>query len=95
VISKELDIYKFKNSPYFDKDLNNRLMETLKSELIRKIISTSDENLLEQISLILKNEKPDFWNELTDRQKKEIEVGLGQAVRGETISWDDFLRKVS
>lgn len=70
-------------------------MESLKAELIKKILSTSDEDLLKSISSILKNEKTDFWDELTENQKKEIEVGLEQSERGETISWDDFLRKVS
>ncbi|REG88642.1 hypothetical protein [Algoriphagus antarcticus] len=70
-------------------------MESLKSELIKKIISVSDEVLLRKISAILKDEESDFWNELTENQKKEIEVGLAQAERGETVSWDDFLSKVS
>lgn len=70
-------------------------MESLKSELIKKIISISDEDLLIRISSILKDEKGDFWNDLTENQKKEIEIGLTQAERGETVSWEDFLRKVS
>jgi hypothetical protein len=69
-------------------------MESLKSELIKKIISISDEDLLKRLSSILKNEKTDFWNELTENQKKEIEVGLAQAECGETISWKNFLKKV-
>lgn len=70
-------------------------MESLKSELIKKIISISDEDILKRIASILESEKTDFWNELTENQKKEVEIGLVQAENGETVSWDNFLKKVS
>jgi hypothetical protein len=35
----------------------------------------------------------DFWNELSDQQKAEIDLGIAQLDRGEGISFNDFLKK--
>lgn len=40
-------------------------------------------------------EKKDFWDELTQSQKKEIEEGIKDLDEGRSISWEDFLAKVS
>lgn len=44
---------------------------------------------------MIMNKDKDFWAELTDAQKKEVELGLKQIQQGQTEDWDDFRKRVS
>jgi len=39
--------------------------------------------------------KKDFWDELSENQKKEVETGLKQINSGETEDWEDFRKRIS
>ena len=67
----------------------------LKAGLIRKILETNDKDILNQVYQLLETEKSDFYESLTSDQRAEIELGLRQIKNGETISLEDFLKKVS
>jgi hypothetical protein len=70
-------------------------IQSTKIELIKLILSVENPKIIKKISSILKNETNDFWNSLTDTQKEEISLGMRQIDEGHSISWDDFLKKVS
>ena len=40
------------------------------------------------------NEKNDFWDELTQSQKEEIEQGIKDLDEGRSISWEDFMKEI-
>ncbi|WP_298777848.1 hypothetical protein [uncultured Polaribacter sp.] len=39
-------------------------------------------------------EKKDFWDELTQYKKEEIEQGIRDVEEGRSISWGDFKKKL-
>lgn len=70
-------------------------IQSLKLELVRQILDLDNETVVAKLMHTLQSEKKDFWDELSDTQKKEVELGLKQIERGETENWDDFLKRVS
>ena len=43
----------------------------------------------------MKNEKIDFWDELSISEQKEIKKGLKDLNNGKRISYESFLEKIS
>jgi len=70
-------------------------IQALKIELVKQILNTESEELLNRLYSTLKVESKDFWLELTDAQRREVEMGLEQIQNGKTIDLKDFLKKVS
>jgi len=72
-------------------------IQSIKSELVKGILQTNSKELLNKLYSTFKAESKevDFWNELTDAQKAEVELGLKQIKNGDYIEFDDFLKKVS
>jgi hypothetical protein len=66
-----------------------------KIELAKLILEIDNPSLLSKVFKLLKKEKTDFWLELSEEQKEEINIGIKQLDRGERISVKEFLRKVS
>ncbi|REG96205.1 hypothetical protein [Flavobacterium aquicola] len=64
-----------------------------KSELMKKLEATNDISIIEAIKKIFKSEKKDFWDELTQEQKDEIEEGERQIERGEFVLYEDLMKK--
>ncbi|HSI77668.1 hypothetical protein [Lunatibacter salilacus] len=70
-------------------------IQSSKIELVRLILNIENPKLIARLSEFLKRETQDFWEELSEIEKKEIEIGLKQLDNGERIDFDDFLKKVS
>jgi hypothetical protein len=70
-------------------------IQTLKLELVKQILNLESKDLINRLFLTLRKEDKDFVSNLTDSQKREIELGLSQIEKGETEDWDGFLRRVS
>jgi predicted transcriptional regulator len=64
-----------------------------KSELMKKLAETTDISIIEAIKKVFKSEKKDFWDELTQEQKDEIEEGERQIERGEFVDFEEFIQK--
>jgi predicted transcriptional regulator len=64
-----------------------------KSELMKKLAETNDISIIEAIATIFKSEKKDFWDELTQEQRDEIEEGERQIERGEFVDFEEFIQK--
>ena len=57
------------------------------------IEETNDSSIIASIKKIFKTEKKDFWDELTDEQKFEIEESDREIERGEYVNFEDFIKK--
>jgi len=70
-------------------------IQSSKLELVKLIINSNNEKLIENLLKMLKSEQKDFWSELSESEKEEIRLGIKQLDEGERISLDDFIKKVS
>ncbi|WGK95495.1 MULTISPECIES: hypothetical protein [Flavobacterium] len=64
-----------------------------KIELMKKLLETNDESVIESIKNIFSTSKKDWWEELTEEQKFEIEEGEKQIERGEFVLYEDIMKK--
>ena len=62
-------------------------MQLEKLELIKKIEETNDSSIINSIKKIFISDKKDWWEELTEAQKFEIE-------RGEFVIWEDVKKEI-
>lgn len=63
---------------------------TLKKEITEKVNQINDAGILENLDLILNelvanSRGKDFWDDLTEEEKKNIEISLQQIKQGKTI----------
>jgi len=70
-------------------------IQSSKLELVRLIINSNNEILIENPLKMLKSEQKDFWPELSESEKEEIRLGIKQLDEEERISLVDFIKKVS
>ena len=70
-------------------------VQSTKIELAKLILSIENPKVISRIAEFLKSETQDFWNELSEVEKKEIELGIKQLNEGKRTSFDDFLKRVS
>jgi len=68
-------------------------IELEKSELIKLLSETNDESIIASIRKIFSAEKKDWWDDLTEEQKFEIEEGDQQIERGEFVLYEDLMKK--
>lgn len=68
-------------------------IELEKSELMKLLSETNDESIIASIKKIFTTEKKDFWDELTEEQKFEIEESERQIDRGEFFLYEDVMAK--
>jgi len=70
-------------------------IQTMKLELVRQILKLESRDLVNSLLLTLKKEDKGYQQDLSDAQKREIELGMSQIQNGETEDWDGFLRRVA
>jgi len=68
-------------------------IELEKSELMKLLAETNDESIIASIKKIFNTPKKDFWDELTEEQKFEIEESERQIDRGEFFLYEDVMAK--
>ena len=70
----------------------------LKNYLVKEITNIDDNTLLEKVksylSTLVKGKEVDFWDELSDEDKADIEEGIAQADRGELIPHEEVMREI-
>ena len=64
-------------------------IQASKQKLVKMIMETEDDSLIEKMSNVFLGES-DFYDEFTEDQKLEIQYGIEQLDRGESITWEDF-----
>ena len=70
-------------------------IQTSKIELVKMILNIENDKFIEKIKEFIKQEKVDFWNELSLSEQKEIERGINELNRGKKVEFNDFLKKIS
>lgn len=70
-------------------------IQTSKLELVKLIVNSDNEKLIEYLLKKVKSEQEDFWSDLSTSGKEEIRLGIKQLDEGKRISLDDFIKKVS
>lgn len=70
-------------------------IQALKLELVKEVLQTESKDILDQMLSFVKKADADFWSDLSDTQKQEVEIGLEQIEKGETEDWDEFVKRVS
>lgn len=63
-----------------------------KNALIEFISSVKDAQVIEKIRQFVKANENDFWNDLSDIEKQEIEKGIEQLDRGENFNYKDVMK---
>ena len=63
-------------------------IQATKLELLKIILENENSDFV-------KNEKIDFWDELSISEQKEIKKGLKDLNNGKRISYESFLEKIS
>ena len=65
-----------------------------KLELVRMILDTNNPNILNSIrGLFTKSKTTDFWDILSQEQKSDIQEGIDEVERGETVDYNDFVKE--
>lgn len=70
-------------------------LQTAKIELAKLILSIDSPSLIAKIKELLTKESSDFWHTLSESEKQEIIFGIDQLDKGQRISFEEFLSKVS
>ena len=68
-------------------------IELEKSELLKLLSETNDESIIASVRKIFTAKKKDFWDELTEEQKFEIEESEREYERGEFVNFEEFIKK--
>lgn len=68
-------------------------IELEKLELIKLLEATNDVTIIASIKKIFNASKKDFWEELTEAQKLDIEEGERQIERGEFVEYETMMKK--
>ena len=69
-------------------------IQAQKMEIIEMILETKNSLVLESIKMLLKKESfVDFWETLPQDQKDDILLGIEEIETGNTVDFEDFMRK--
>ncbi|TWI97235.1 hypothetical protein JN11_03696 [Mucilaginibacter frigoritolerans] len=68
-------------------------IQSEKIELVKRLLDTNDEAVLQQIKDVFENLDKDFWNELPDHVKKGIARAKKQVSEGLLTPHDEVMKK--
>jgi single-stranded DNA-specific DHH superfamily exonuclease len=68
-------------------------IELEKSKLVKLLEETNDESIIASMLKLFNAKKKDFWDELTEEQKFEIEESDREIDRGEFVLYEDLMKK--
>ncbi len=70
-------------------------LQTKKLELVQMILNTEKPSVLAKVEAVFKKEKDaDWWDELGEDLKAELEESLAEADRGELIPHEEVMKEV-
>ncbi len=64
-----------------------------KLELIKLLAETNDESIITSIKNIFNSKKKDWWDDLTEEQKHEIEESEKEIENGDFFLYEDIMAK--
>lgn len=59
------------------------------------ILNIDNNDFIQRLTEFIKNEKTDFWNELSPSQQLEIKNGIEELDKGKRVSYEDVFSKIS
>jgi len=68
-------------------------IETTKLELIQLLLQTQKVSLLTKIKKVFEEEQRDWCEEMSMEEQQEIEIGLTQADKNDTISHETVMNR--
>ncbi|WP_378175179.1 hypothetical protein [Aquimarina sp. SS2-1] len=54
-------------------------IESTKLELMHLLLQTQKESLLAKLKKVFEEEQTDWWHDLSEKEQKDIEIGIEQA----------------
>lgn len=69
-------------------------LQTSKLELVKMIVNIDNQTIINKLLDFLKSEKKNFWFELSEKDRQEIDAGIKQLDSGERIPLDVFLERL-
>ena len=64
-------------------------IQSAKMELIQWLTTVEDKSIIQRILELRKNETKDWWDEISDAEKKAVESGLADANDGKLNSYSE------
>ena len=68
-------------------------IEATKLELMHLLLQTQKETLLAKIKKVFEDEQVDWWDEMDEEERKEVETGLVEADKGKLKSHDKVMKR--
>lgn len=68
-------------------------IETEKIELLKLILETEDEAIIQELKIVSKKQEPDFWDELPNSVKESINRGLEDVAANRVQNHDQVMEK--
>lgn len=65
-----------------------------KQKLIKMLTETNDVSIINAIKNVFKTQKKDFWEELTQEQRDEIEEAEREIERGEYVDFYELMEEI-
>ncbi|PHR95720.1 MAG: hypothetical protein COA80_10075 [Leeuwenhoekiella sp.] len=62
-------------------------IEAKKLELMNLLLQTQEERVLAKLKKVFEEEETDWWSEISEEEREEIETGLNQADAGDLIPY--------
>ncbi len=70
-------------------------LQAKKLELVQLILNTEKPSVLEKVEAVFKKEKStDWWDEISEAEKEEIEKSIAEADNGELIPHEQVMKEV-
>jgi predicted transcriptional regulator len=70
-------------------------LQAKKLELVQLILNTEKTSVLEKVEAVFKKEKStDWWDEISEAEKEEIEKSIAEADNGELIPHEQVMKEV-
>ncbi|MDO6602491.1 hypothetical protein [Arenibacter palladensis] len=70
-------------------------IEASKIELVKIILNIDNDRFIKKVTEFIKNEKSNFWNDLSVAEQDEIKKGIVQLDKGKRVPFKDVLKKIS
>lgn len=64
-----------------------------KIELIRMLLETENEKIIQKIKAIFQKNTKDWWDEISEEERSAIQEGISQLDKGEGIPHNEVIKK--
>jgi uncharacterized protein HemY len=69
-------------------------IEIKQASIAKQVLNTSDEGVLDQVKAVLDLQSGNWWKNLPAKVRKDVELSLSQADKGETVSHADAMKQI-